>query len=128
MRTGRRPIRDGASPAWNRAGAGDGRRLRDLYRQIYPPHLEVVAGIAAVSGAALDEVDMVEMEYGYFTRLWWGLLSYDRFVFVNDFGRYGDAGPTPGCSVGRSSPGRGASWPATSTAPRMNRTTWPPRR
>jgi hypothetical protein len=74
-------------------------QIVDLYRRAYPAHLEVVAGIAAVSDARPDEVDMVQMEYDYFLRLWWTLLKYDRFTSLTDFGRYGDNGPAPGCSV-----------------------------
>jgi hypothetical protein len=86
-------------PLASDAGRELNRQIIELYRRIYPQHLDVVAGIAAVSGSSLDDVDMIEMEYGYFSRLWWGLLRYESFVSLTDFGRYGDTGPTPGCSV-----------------------------
>ena len=86
-------------PLVSAAGRALNEQIIDLYSRIYPQHLQVVSGIAAVSGSSLDQVDMVQMEYDYFVRLWWRLLKYDSFVSLTDFGRYGDAGPTPGCSV-----------------------------
>jgi predicted choloylglycine hydrolase len=86
-------------PLVSEASRALNQQIIDLYRRIYPQHLQVVAGIAGVSGNSLDEIDMVQMEYDYFVGLWWRLLKYDSFVSLTDFGRYGDTGPTPGCSV-----------------------------
>jgi hypothetical protein len=86
-------------PLVSTGGRALNQQIVDLYRRVYPAHLEVVAGIAAVSDARLDEVDMVQMEYGYFLRLWWSLLKYERFVSLTDFGHYGDSSPAAGCSV-----------------------------
>jgi Linear amide C-N hydrolases, choloylglycine hydrolase family len=86
-------------PLVSEAGRALNQQIVDLYRRIYPPHLEVVAGIASVSGSSLDQVDMVQMEYEYFVRLWWSLLKYESFVSLTDFGRHGDTSPTTGCSV-----------------------------
>jgi hypothetical protein len=86
-------------PLVSAAGQALNQQIIDLYSRVDPRHLQVVDGIAAVSGRSLDQVDMVKMEYEYFVGLWWPLLKYDSFGSLTDFGRYSDSGPTTGCSV-----------------------------
>ena len=55
------------------------RRIREMYREVYPPYLEKVAGVAEAFGMTLDEIDLIYLE-GYFDHLFWkSLFRYYEF-------------------------------------------------
>ena len=74
-------------------------KLAELYRKIYPQHLDVVRGVAEVYGQPAEQIDLVLFERDFGSDLWCNLLQHERFYRETDFSKQDPSAEKYGCSV-----------------------------
>jgi hypothetical protein len=74
-------------------------KLAELYRKIYPQHLDVVRGVAEAYGQPAEQIDLVLFERDFGSDLWCNLLQHERFYRDTDFAKQDSSPEKYGCSV-----------------------------
>jgi predicted choloylglycine hydrolase len=74
-------------------------KLAELYRKVYPQHLEVVRGVAEVYKQPAEQIDLVLFERDFTSDLWCNLLQHERFYRESDFAKQDPYAEKYGCSV-----------------------------
>lgn len=69
------------------------------YRQAYPKYLEQMRGTAAAMGVGFDGIDLTQMEYPFFVRMWLDLLLYRDFYNLAAYGSAASVETESLCSV-----------------------------
>jgi predicted choloylglycine hydrolase len=74
-------------------------QVAELYRRIYPQHLELVRGVAAAYEQPAEDIDLAVFDRSFTPQLWCGLLQNERFYQTTSFGKLGDPTQSHHCSV-----------------------------
>jgi predicted choloylglycine hydrolase len=74
-------------------------KVIEIYKRIYPQHLELLRGVAEVYKRRVEQIDVGVFESYFTTPLWCGLLKNNRFYRTTDFGKFGDGPWNHHCSV-----------------------------
>src|SRR4029079_3029326 len=74
-------------------------KLAELYRKIYPQHLDVVRGVAEAYGQPAEQIDLVLFERDFGSDRWCNLLQHERFYRETDFAKQDPSPEKYGCSV-----------------------------